>query len=75
MINGAAELTEIERLRLENYALKFNALQTQLQQVAAERRAYILKVESDHPGYMWDEIRGLVSNDAEPPEKMQNVRD
>lgn len=62
MTNGT--LTELERTKLENFALKHNALQQQMQMILAERAAYIRIVEEAHPGHRWDEQQGLVS--AEP---------
>lgn len=64
MTNGTAELSELERLKLENYALKYNMLQTQLQQIAAERQAYLRQLVADHPGYVWNEAQGVLA--AEP---------
>lgn len=63
MTNG--ELTELERVKLENFALKHNTLQQQLQMNLAERAAYIRGIETAHPGYQWDEQQGLVTAPAE----------
>lgn len=60
MNNGHAELTELERLKMENFALKHNTMQLQLQAVLAERAAFIRQIEEAHPGYCWEEQRGLV---------------
>ena len=60
MNNGAEELTELERLKLENFALKHQAMQQQLQANLRERLAFIQQIEADHPGYAWDDQRGLV---------------
>ena len=61
MNNGVAELTELERTKLENYALKHNLVQQQLQRIVDERSAYIRQIEEAHPGYAWDEQKGLVA--------------
>lgn len=67
--NGAATMTEMERLQMENYALRHNLLQQQMQQVIAERTGYIKKLEAEHPGYAWDERQGLIPRQAmTPPE-------
>ena len=54
------ELTELERTKLENFALKHNLVQAQLQRIVDERAAYIRQVEEAHPGCKWDEQKGLV---------------
>lgn len=54
-------LTELERLKLENFALKHNAVQQQLQTNLAARSAFIQEMEAAHPGYRWDEQNGLVA--------------
>jgi hypothetical protein len=56
MSNG--ELTEVERLKLENYALRYSIAQQQINGLMAERTAYIKQVEENHPGYKWDESKG-----------------
>lgn len=63
--NGHAELNELERVKLENFALKHNALQHQLQMNLTERTAFIRAVEESHPGYKWDEQQGLIDKDHE----------
>ena len=63
MTNG--ELTELERVKMENFALRNNALQQQLQVNLAQRIAFIQEIEAAHPGYKWDEQQGLVT--APPP--------
>lgn len=55
------ELTELERTKLENFALKHNLVQAQLQRIVDERTAYIRQVEEAHPGCKWDEQKGLVA--------------
>lgn len=55
-----AELTEMERLKMENYALKVHMVQQQFQQLQMERAAFIHQLEKNHPGYEWREQEGLV---------------
>lgn len=57
------ELTEIERLKFENLNLKKFALETQLQQVMAERSTLIEQLERARPGWHWEEGRGFVADD------------
>lgn len=59
MSNG--ELSEVERLKLENYALRHSIMQGNLQQLLVERNAYLKQLEENHPGYAWDETRGLLA--------------
>ena len=66
MENGKPELTELERLKLENFALKHNAMQQQIQANLAERAAFIQRIEEAHPGFAWNEKEGLVAV-AVPP--------
>ena len=54
------ELTELELTKMENFALKHNLVQSQLQRIVDERAAYIKQVEEAHPGCKWDEQKGLV---------------
>lgn len=58
---GSAELTELERMKLENYALKHNLVQQQLQRIVDERTAYIRQIEEDHHGFAWDEQKGCLT--------------
>lgn len=53
------QLSEIERLKMENFALKHNMLQSQLALITTERQAFIKSLEETHPGYYWDEQKGL----------------
>ena len=57
-------LTEMERLKLENFGLKHNAIQQQLQTNLAQRMAFIQEILAAHPGYEWDETQGLVPKEA-----------
>ena len=62
MNNGAidAGMTELERVKMENFGLKHNAIQQQLQGNLAERAAFIQQMEAAHPGFKWEEQKGLV---------------
>ena len=55
-----AALTELERLKLENFGLRYQALQQQMQQILADRAVLLRQIEADHTGYRWDDQRGLV---------------
>jgi hypothetical protein len=71
MINGAeqpVELTEVERLKMENFGLRYTLLQQQLMANSMERTAYIKQIEANHPGSKWDEQRGLIAEEKAPPE-------
>jgi hypothetical protein len=54
------ELTELERVKLENYMLRIVYMQQQLQQMQNERVTFIRQLEVNHPGYEWNEQHGLV---------------
>jgi len=62
------DLTPIERLKMENSALRHQLTQQALQQIIAERVALIREIEGNHPGYKWDERTGLTQDD--PPESV-----
>jgi hypothetical protein len=74
MENGKAELTELERVKLENFALKHNALQQQLQANLQARLALITQIEAAHPGYQWNEQQGLVAIDVKPEKTVRSGR-
>jgi hypothetical protein len=67
----STELTELERVKMENFTLKHNALQQQLQINLAERNAFIRQIVEAHPGCAWEESRGLVTYS---PEKFSHAR-
>jgi hypothetical protein len=54
------ELTELERLKLENYGLRAYVLETQLRQVGQERVQFIQQMEKQHPGWQWRDPEGWV---------------
>jgi hypothetical protein len=68
------EVTELERVKLENYALKHNNLQRQLQDNLAERAAFIKEVEAAHPALRWDDQRGFVSKEEPRPQPISPKR-
>lgn len=57
------ELTELERIKMENNTLRLALLQQQLQQMQNERAMLIYQIEAKHPGYKWREQQGLVSEE------------
>ena len=56
-------LTELERIKMENFALRYNLLQQQTQQVINERASLISQLEASRPGYEWREGYGLVEKE------------
>lgn len=54
------QLTELERVKLENFALKHTALQQQVQANLIARAGFIQQIEAAHPGYRWNDQSGLV---------------
>jgi len=52
------ELTEVERLKMENYNLRIHILQQQTQQTINERQSLVRSIELEHPGFEWDEQHG-----------------
>lgn len=62
------ELSELERVKMENYTLRILFLQQQLQQMQSERTTFICQIMDAHPGYEWSETQGLVAKEeAEEP--------
>jgi hypothetical protein len=53
-------LTEVERLKLDNYNLRIHILQQQVQQMLIERDTHLRSIEAAHPGFEWSETEGLV---------------
>ena len=49
------ELSEVERLKLENLTLKRYALELQLQHLLRERENLIRQIEGTRPGWLWRE--------------------
>jgi hypothetical protein len=58
--NGTEKLTELERVLMENYALKNSLMQQQLQANLAARAAFIQRIEDARPGYRWSDQQGLI---------------
>jgi hypothetical protein len=56
-------LTEVERLTLENYALRYNLLHQQMLQIQGERAAFIRLIEQAYPGYEWRDGSGLIEKE------------
>lgn len=65
------ELTEIERLKIENLNLKRFALDMQVRQVQAEYASLIKSIEEKYPGWHWREGAGLVS-DSDMTQEVQS---
>jgi hypothetical protein len=66
MPNPVPELTETERLKLENFALRQFALETQLRQNTIDRVFFLRSIEEKHPGWRWQDPEGLVEKEDEP---------
>jgi hypothetical protein len=66
MPNPVPELTETERLKLENFALRQFALEMQLRQNAIDRAIFLHHIEEKHPGWRWQDPEGLVAKEDEP---------
>jgi hypothetical protein len=60
MTGNNGELTDFEKTKLENFMLKHNALQQQMQANLNARQIFITVLLDAHPGYAWDESAGLV---------------
>ena len=58
-----ADLTELERVKIENYTLRVLYMQQQIEQIKTERANFIHQLEAQHPGCEWDEQRGLVQRE------------
>ena len=58
-------LSELERVKMENFGLKHNALQQQLQANLGARAAFIDELVAAHPGYVWNEQHGLVLSELD----------
>lgn len=62
-----AELTELERVKMENFNLRAVFVQQQMQQIQVERATFIHQLEDSHPGYKWSDAEGLVRDEAGKP--------
>ena len=56
----APELTDLEKLKLENTALKYSVLQGQMQSLMRDRQIIIEQIEQRLPDWQWREGEGLV---------------
>jgi hypothetical protein len=63
-----AEISEFERVKMENYALRTVFMQQQLQQIQIERATFVQEMEAAHPGYEWQDPYGLVEKQEETVE-------
>ena len=53
-------LSELERVKLENFALRHNTLQQQIHVNLTARGAFIRELEVAHPGYRWEDEQGVL---------------
>lgn len=54
------ELTEIEKLKLENFTLRHIAFEAQLRQNQMDRAIFLHSLEQAHPGWRWQDPAGFV---------------
>jgi len=60
------ELTEVEKLKLENFTLRHIAIEAQLRQNTMDRALFLHAIEQAHPGWRWQDPDGLVPIEEEP---------
>ncbi len=61
---AAPELSELERLKVENYVLRLQAIEAEM---TRQRTVIDAAITEAHPGYRWDWQKGvLVAITAEP---------
>ena len=63
----APQLTELQKVKLENIQLKFQGLQAQVQDLQKQYTAIAQEVSQQHPGYMLDSQGNLIPA-PKPPE-------
>jgi hypothetical protein len=70
--NHSPQLSEFEKLKLENFVLRQYALESQLRQNTVDRAIFLHGIEEAHPGWRWRDPEGLVpmedEEDLEPAE-------
>jgi hypothetical protein len=62
------ELTEVQKLKLENFTLRHIAFEAQLRQNQLDRAQFLHSVELEHPGWRWQDPQGLVPKEDPPDE-------
>lgn len=62
------ELSEMERLKLENFTLRHIAFDAQIRQNQLDRAQLIHSIEQAHPGWRWQDPNGLVPKEDEREE-------
>ena len=63
----APQLTELQKVKLENIQLKFQGLQVQIQELQKQYSEIAQEVSAQHPGYMLDQSGNLILA-PKPPE-------
>lgn len=71
------ELTEVQKLKLENFTLRHIAFESQMRQNQLDRAQFIHTIEQAHPGWRWEDPQGLVENEeyeatGQPPHTKAN---
>jgi hypothetical protein len=59
-------LSEIERLKLENFTLRHIAFESQLRQNQVDRAVFLKSLEETYPGWKWQDPDGLVEKEETP---------
>jgi hypothetical protein len=54
------QLTELQKVKLENIQLKFQGLQVQIQELQKQYSEIAQEVSAQHPGYMLDQAGSLI---------------
>jgi hypothetical protein len=68
------ELSELERLKIENCNLRILYMQQQIQQVQTERSVFLRQLEAANPGYSWSDQYGrLIQEDVENLEGVESA--
>jgi hypothetical protein len=67
------ELTEIERLKLENFTLRHITFEAQLRQNQLDRAVFLKSLEETYPGWRWQDPEGLV--EVAEPRKAEPVKE
>jgi hypothetical protein len=58
----------MQKLKLENFALRQLAFQSQVRQNELDRAQFIHGIEQAHPGWRWQDPQGLVPKEDEREE-------
>jgi hypothetical protein len=59
-------LTEVERLKLENFTLRHMAFEAQMRQNQFDRAVFLRLLEETYPGWRWQDPEGWVEKEETP---------